>query len=184
MTFNRMMSRVSLIKKHDHVLYVYQNSSQMLDAASLFLKKGLDCNESLMFITDKFSKEEICSELTKRWNVNVSDLQEKKQLFITSGKEWYFQDGKLDPERLMSLWKTASDEAISNGKKGLRVFADTAEFFDNSLEFQLHNYECKLEQTFQIPFTAICAYDLSKIDQYSPDDYQKLLDHHIVNITD
>ena len=184
MISNRIMSRLVSIKKHDHVLYVYQNSSQMLDAASLFLKKGLDCNESLMFITDKFSKEEICSELTKRWNVDVYDLQEKKQFFIATGKEWYFQDGKLDPERLMSLWNAASNEAVSNGKKGLRVFADTAEIFDNSLESQLHNYECKLEQTFQIPFTAICAYNMSDMDKFSPDDYQKLLDHHIENVTD
>ena len=84
----------------------------------------------------------------------------------------------------MSLQKTASDEAVSNGKKGLRVFADTAEFFDNSLESRLYNYEYKLEQTFQIPFTTVCAYDISNIDQYSPDDCQKLLDHHIENVTD
>lgn len=178
------MSRLVSVKKHDHVLYAYQNPSQMLDSASLFLKKGLDCNESLMFITDKFSKEEICSELTKRWNVDVYDLQEKKQLIITTAKEWYFPDGKFDTEKLLSLWNKMTDEAVSNGKEGFRAFADVAGLFDNSLESQLHDYECRFEQTFQIPFTAVCAYDVSDIDQYSPDDYQKLLDHHIENVTD
>jgi len=51
------VSILASVKNQDHVLYAYQNSSQMLDSASLFLKRGLDNNESLMFITDKFSKE-------------------------------------------------------------------------------------------------------------------------------
>ena len=155
----------------------------MLDSASLFLKKGLESNESLMFITDQFSKAEICSELTKRWNVDVYDLQAKKYLTITTAKEWYFPDGKLDVERMLSLWSKMSDEEVSNDKKGLRVFADAEEFFDNSLESDLHDYECQFEQTFRILITAVCAYNISKIDQYSLDDYQKLLDHHIVNVT-
>ena len=177
------MSKLTSLKKHDHVLYVYPNSSQMLDSASLFLKRGLDKNENLMFITDKFSKEELCSELTKRWNVDAYDLQEKKYLIITTAKEWYFPDGKLDSERVLSLWSKVSDEATTNGKNGIRIFADTEEFFDNSLESSLHDYECQLEQTLGLPITAVCAYDVSKIDQYSPNDYQKLLDHHIENIT-
>ena len=177
------MSILASVKNQDHVLYAYQNSSQMLDSASLFLKRGLDNNESLMFITDKFSKEEICSELTKRWNVNVYDLQAKKHLIITTAKEWYFPDGKLDTERMLSLWSKVSNEAVSNGKNGLRVFADAEEFFDNSLESYLHDYECHLEQTFGLPLTAVCAYDVSRIDQYSSDDFQKLLDHHIVSVT-
>jgi len=177
------VSSIISVKKHDHVLYAYQNPSQMLDSASLFLKRGLDDNESLMFITDKFSKEEICSELTKRWNVNVYDLQAKKHLIIITAKEWYFPDGKLDTERMLSLWSKVSSEAVSNGKKGLRVFADTEEFFDNSLESYLHDYECQLEQTIGFPLTAVCAYDVSRIDQYPTGDFQKLLDHHIVSIT-
>lgn len=177
------MSRLESVKKHDHVLYAYRNSSQLLDSASLFLKRGLENNESLMFITDQFSKEEICSEFTKRWNVDVYDLQAKKHLIITTAKEWYFPDGKLDAERMLSIWSKTSDEAISDDKKGLRVFADTEEFFDSSLESDLHDYECRFEQTLSLPITAVCAYNVSKIDQYSLDDYQKLLDHHIVNVT-
>lgn len=177
------MSRLAYVKKHDHVLYAYQNSSQMLDSASLFLKRGLEKNESLMFITDKFSKEELSVELTKRWDVDVYDLQAKKYLIITTAKEWYFPDGHLDKERVMSLWRKTSDETASNGKTGLRVFADAEEFFDNSLASHLHDYECQLELTFSIPLTAVCAYPVSKIDQYSPDDYSKLLEHHILNVT-
>jgi hypothetical protein len=56
------------------------------------------------------------------------------------------------------------------------------EIFDNSLEFHFQEYECQFEQTFRIPMDAVCAYSVSNIDQYSTDDYQKLLNHHIVNV--
>ena len=177
------MSRLESVNKQDHVLHIYQNSSQMFESASLFLKSGLDDNESLMFMTDKFSEKKICSELTKRWNVDVYDLVEKKHLIITTAKEWYFPDGKIDTERMLSLWNKVSNAAVSNGKKGLRVYVDTEEFFDNSLESHLHDYECQLEQKFRLPLTAVCAYDVSQIDRYSSDDAQKLFDHHIVNVT-
>ncbi|MGH1567792.1 MAG: MEDS domain-containing protein [Nitrosopumilus sp.] len=136
----------------------------------------------MIFITCKSSKEEICSELTKRWDVDVYVLQAKKKQLIITTKEWYFPVGH-DKEKVLSLWKKVTDEAISNGKNGFRVFTDTAEIFDNSLEFHFYEYKCQFEQTFRIPMTAVCAYSVSNIDQYSADDYRKLLDHHIVNVT-
>jgi hypothetical protein len=85
---------------------------------------------------------------------------------------------------VISLWIKTTEQAISNGKIGLRVFADTGEVFENSLHDKFHNYECQLSQTFDFPLTAACAYELSNIDKYSPQDFADLVDHHVITATE
>jgi hypothetical protein len=59
------MTGLSLARKHDHILFIYHTPEKMLESALTFLKNGLDCDESIMIITDKFSKQEIISKMQK-----------------------------------------------------------------------------------------------------------------------
>ena len=133
------------MKSSSHILAIYSNSQEKLNAAFRFLKDGLLNNEAILLITDEITKEEAIARMEKEFSeFAVLNLLEKGVIIILSTAQWYFINDSFDGNRTQNRWKKAVEESLlllSNfltenlSKKeeraiGLRAFGDTKSFFN------------------------------------------------------
>ncbi len=192
----------SLVKSSNHILAIYPNRRQKLDAAFRFLKDGLLNNEAILLITDEINKEDAITRMEKDYaGFDVLNLLEKGIISILSTSQWHFINDPFYGDRTQSKWKKAVEESLLNNflpgnssKKGktcgLRAFGDTKSFFnkDRSLHYDNKNifsfvdklveYECSMEKRFPFPLNVICAYEEEDIVQLDNLELKSLLEHH------
>ena len=195
----------SLMKSSSHILAIYPNSQEKLNAAFRFLKDGLLNNEAILLITDEITKEEAIARMEKEFSeFAVLNLLEKGVIIILSTAQWYFINDSFDGNRTQIRWKKAVEESLlllsnflteNSSKKeeraiGLRAFGDTKSFFNkdkslhsdkkNTFSFvdKLVEYECSLEKRFPFPLNVICAYEEEDIVQLKDQQLKSLIEHH------
>jgi MEDS: MEthanogen/methylotroph, DcmR Sensory domain len=108
------------------------------------------------------------------------DIEEqiaKGDVIIKSTSEWYFPGGVPSIQRTKALWAELLNRLSKRGRKGLRVVGDMSTFFRYGLQKQLLEYEASLEQNFDFPLTAICAYNKEDLNKYFT--LEELKDIHI-----
>ena len=101
-------------KKSDiisHTFSIYSNSQEKLDAGFQYLIEGLENDESILFVTDDLSKEEIIERLQRicQYRFNISTLVNDGIITILSSTQWYFSGDMLEMGRLSS----SSDLTVS-----------------------------------------------------------------------
>ncbi|OLC33441.1 MAG: hypothetical protein AUH84_06940 [Thaumarchaeota archaeon 13_1_40CM_4_38_7] len=175
----KMMTWYShLIQKGSHIIGIYPNEETKLDAALEFLKDGLFRNESVMLITDSMSKGKIVKKMTNQWNFDTEKLVATNDIIVKNVSEWYFENGKPDSKKIKEQWFKLVNRLLDEGRSGVRVFEDTRPFFKRGLARELVDYESTLEQRFDLPLTAVCAYEYQDIDTLSPKQFSVLKEHH------
>lgn len=162
---------IKTIEAHDHIFAIYPDIYSKFDDAFEFLKDGLERNETVMLITDDMTKNDVLKRMSREWNVNAYELEERGDIIITKTKAWYFPTGTVDSGTVIEKWHLFAKNAESQGKAGLRLFADTSTFFKYGLSKQLVEYEAMLNSKFDIPLIAICC--------YSEDDVKSLTSQQI-----
>jgi len=167
-----------LVQKGSHIIGVYPDEKTKLDAAFEFLKDGLFRNETVMLITDSMPQAKIIKEMANQWNVDALGLVVSNDIIVKSASEWYFENGKPDPKKIKEQWYKLVNHLLDERKSGLRVFEDTKPFFKRGFARELVGYESLLEQKFDLPLTAVCAYEYEDLDQLSPKQFLALKEHH------
>lgn len=167
------------IPAHNHVLGIYYKKNK-LDYALTFLKDGYENNETVLLLIDAASKEDIISKIKQDWMIDNNESLEGQNIFVISNKDWYFPDDTFVVKRVMNLWNEWTKNAINNGTKGLRVFADMSGFFKQSFSKMVFKYEFTLPQKFVIPLTAICAYSYEDLDNVPIEILDELAAHHSI----
>jgi len=168
-----------LIQRGSHIIGVYPSEKVKLDTAFAFLKDGLFRNETVMLITDSMPRIKIIKRMTKEWNVDVPRLVATNDIIIKNASEWFFENGKPDSKKIKERWDTLVNLLLNSGKSSLRVFEDTKPFFKRGFAKELiMDYESLLEQKFDLPLTAVCAYEYEDLDQLSPKQFLALKEHH------
>jgi DcmR-like sensory protein len=167
-----------LIQTGSHIIGIYPNEKAKLDAAFEFLKDGLFRNESVMLITDSIPKAKIIKRMTNEWSVDVPRLVATNDIIVKDATEWYFEHGKPDPKKIKEQWNGLVNHLLNEGKSGLRVFEDTRSFFRRGFAKELVDYESTLEKKFNLPLTAVCAYEYEDIDTLSFKQFSVLKEHH------
>ena len=179
----------SLVRSSNHILAIYPNSREKLDAAFRFLNDGLLNNEAILLITDEINKEDAITRMEKDYTgFDVLNLLEKGVISILPLVNGILLMILLMVTGLNPSGKKAVEESLLNNflpenssKKGktcgLRAFGDTKSFFnkDRSLRYDNKNtfsfvdklveYECSMEKRFPFPLNVICAYEEEDIVQ-------------------
>ena len=175
-----MKNRLESVELGNHIIAVYQDKKEKLKEAFDFLKQGLDKDEIVMLVTDEMSKDEIRRNMQDEWKIDVESLESRDRVIIKDVNEWYFQYDGPNAERLKTQWLALSETARVRGKHGIRAVGDMAAFFKRGFVKDLINYESMLEPKFNIPMTAICAYDTRDIKALSTEQFNILCEHHVV----
>jgi hypothetical protein len=168
----------NLVHKGDHIIGVYPNKKIELEEAFEFLKDGLQKNETVMLITEAFSKTEIRDKMNTILKVNVDKLEAEGEIIIKTTKQWFFPDGSFAVNKIKDQWSVLVDESNRKEKSGFRVFEDTSSFFKRGFVKELIHYESTLGQRFNFPITAICGYLYEEIDTLNLKQFRKLQEHH------
>jgi MEDS: MEthanogen/methylotroph, DcmR Sensory domain len=163
-----MSQRLQKIEVGNHIVAIYNNREEKFNDIFEFLNTGILRNEVAMLITEELTKKEIIdrmkSDLKER--VNIEELIDKGDIIIKSTSEWYFPGGVPSVQRTKALWTELLNRLSKRGKNGLRVVGDMSTFFKYGLQKQLLEYETSLEQNFDFPLTAICAYNKEDLNRY------------------
>ena len=108
----------------------------------------------------------------------MESLESRDHVIIKDANEWYFPYDVPNAERLKMHWLALSEIARIRGRHGIRVVGDVAAFFKHGFAEHLINYESILEPKFNIPMTAICAYDSRDVETLSAEQFYILCKHH------
>ena len=173
-----MGNRLEEIIIGNHIIAIYTDKESKFNEAFQFLKKGLDNDEIIMIVTDSLSKDQIRKKMQKDWDVKTDQLESRGIINIYTTEEWYYSHGFPDPLKIKAFWYAMVEIARGRNKKGLRVFADTHDFFEKGYGNDLVNYESTLDSKFDFQFTAICAYDSKDIQSLTPLQREELVSHH------
>lgn len=172
------MNDLKQVEIGNHIIAVYQDQESEFDEAFKFLKDGLDNNEIILIITDRLSKDQIRNKMKKEWGVNVEPMESRDIITIRTTQEWYYDNGFPEPSKIKAFWQAMTQIAKMRDRRGLRVFADTHDFFEKGYGDDLVNYESTLDSKFDFPFTVICAYDSKDIMSLTPAQCDVLFAHH------
>ena len=175
-----MSQRIENLGIGNHIIAVYNNGQEKFQEAFEFLTEGLTRNEVAMLITEELTKREIIETLKTNYKIqNIEELVERGDFIIKSTSEWYFPDGVPSFQRTKAMWAELINVISKRGRSGLRVVGDVSAFFKYGLEKQLIQYETSLEQKFNFPLTAICAYDREDLSKHlTPEEIKSIEDHH------
>src|SRR5882724_1047482 len=118
------ISVVGDVRWGTHFCYFYETKQDLLDALVLYLKAGLDNNEfCLWVVSPPLTVEEAKGALAKAVPGLERNLAEG-DLKIHRHDEWYLQNGRCDPQRLLHCWCENLNEALALGYAGLRASGD------------------------------------------------------------
>ncbi len=153
------VSQLQALTIGSHVFAIYSDTKHELDECFAFLKAGFENGEAIWIAEEDLTKEQIRERIRKEWNVeNLEELEAKGDITITTSREWYYPDGNFNLEKVTAKWQKAVEDAIANGKKGLRAFDAVDGLLKEGFAEELVAFETILGRSFKIPFTAICAY--------------------------
>jgi MEDS: MEthanogen/methylotroph, DcmR Sensory domain len=175
-----MSQRIEKLGIGNHIIAIYNTGKEKFNEAFEFLTEGLTRNEVAMLITEELTTREVIDILKKNFNIqNIEELVDRGDFIVKSTSEWYFPDGVPSIQRTKAMWAELINIITKRGKAGLRVVGDVSAFFKYGLHKQLIQYETSLEQKFDFPLTAICAYDRTDMSKYlSAEEIKSIEDHH------
>lgn len=167
------------IKAKTHAMCIFKDEEIEFQYALNFLKEGLDKNELVIFVTDKFPKIQILEIMERQWKTDVRALFKNLDIMIKAPSEIYFPSGHLDSVQVEEFFQNVTRYAIKKGKTGIRVFGSTHNTFEKNLAHELLHYEKRLDKEFEIPFTAICPYQKKDIEKFTKEEFDTLREHHL-----
>jgi MEDS: MEthanogen/methylotroph, DcmR Sensory domain len=192
-------------KKDDsisHTFSIYSNTQEKLNAGFQFLIEGLENDESILFVTDDLSKEEIIEKLKKicQYRFNISALVNNEVITILSSTQWYFSRNTLEMGNLSSFGGMTVSESLSpihkdtkidneddiesshfilpmDGKRRFRAFYDMKPIFERKYYEALLNYE-STQKDASSPTYTLCAYEIELMQEISPEAFKTLVKNH------
>lgn len=155
---NRIMAGDHLVLLYDEV----NNEENVYEVASYIISR-INKKEKCYYIAGDIDTNFLKKELS-----NFIDLEKylnSGQLSILEKEDAYSKDGKFDPNKMIELIKSLTDEALV---QGYNAFALTGELswvleYDDGFEMIMH-YEYLLNKEIftNYPVSAICRYNINK----------------------
>jgi len=158
MCFNNPCSFHSIedLRSGEHICFIYETGEEHRAIVTPFLRRGLENNEKVFYITDSHSAEDILKYLRYE-DFPLQSYLDKGQFKIFSSSDVYLSDGFFDPDRMISLLQAETEKALKEGYNALRITGEIKSMPDSH---RLIEYEAKLDLFFsESRCIAICQYD-------------------------
>ncbi|MBI5567242.1 MAG: MEDS domain-containing protein, partial [Chloroflexi bacterium] len=108
------------LRPGDHLCHLYASEDEHRAVLTPFLQSGLERNESVLYVADFHTPDEILNYL-RDVGLNVDAYQARDQLQLLSPADAYLRDGLFDPRRMIALLEQETDRAVRDGHAALRV---------------------------------------------------------------
>ncbi|MFC1713167.1 MEDS domain-containing protein [Candidatus Poribacteria bacterium] len=151
---------VADLRPGDHLCCLYETEQEHRELLTPFLQQGLEKNEKVIYIRDVHTDETILGYLRDE-GMNVEPYLTSKQLNIRTVDDTYISGGVFDPDRVIAMLRSETEQAIAQGYSTLRVTGEMTWALRNLPGSEkLIEYEAKLNDFFpNSRCLAICQYD-------------------------
>lgn len=148
----------------NHLALFYRSEAEQRSAIVEYLRSGLNCNYSCLYIADEHDPADIAEWLSGA-GIPVDDLRQNGALTILDASDVYGAD-EFDPVETVRSFEGLADDATTEGYDGLFAAGentwgfDVIEDLEGMIEFE-HNFDARAEE---LPATAVCQYDIDQFD--------------------
>lgn len=170
---------VRSVKQGEHGCLIYEDEEQMWDLEAEYLREGIKQGELGVALTVKESMNEV-RDLLRRHGVDVDKHVGDGSLLIVDSDQLYVSRENPDIEAWLNAAKSVVDNAVKNGKKGVRIAGLLSNhFLRKGFSDQWFRLESSLHRTLNMPCSAICGYDVSELaPSERPFALREVLEHY------
>jgi PAS domain S-box-containing protein len=156
---------IARLRPGDHLCCIYQTEEEHRAVLTPFLRQGLERGEKVVYIADTHSTEMVTDYL-RDVGVDARPYLASGQLVILSSAEVHISNGVFDPDRMIDLLRSETEQAVAEGYHALRVTGETTWVMrELPGSDRLIEYEAKLNTFFPgSKCLAICQYDRHRFD--------------------
>ena len=148
----------------DHICSLYSTRSELVQTAAQFLAEGIDRRQRCWYVTSGDESDSVRIALQKR-GVDVTGEIARGALKLISGEGTYVVHGAFDPEKAISVFNDAINQAQSDGYTAFRAAADMSWALDcQDQGRQVIVYEALLKALFaSCRAIGLCLYDRNRM---------------------
>jgi hypothetical protein len=147
---------------HDHLCWPYHDLDDFVAVAVEFLTDGVELGQRIAYIG-----EAPADELRTRIGGidGIDDLLDRGAAAVLPVREVYPGDD-ASPEAQVASYRAATEAAIADGYRGLRVAAEATTLVSGPrIRESFSRYEHLVDRAMRsTPFAALCGYDRSRLD--------------------
>ncbi len=163
-------------KPGDHILFIYENGTDLTTFAVPFIQRGLTRNEQILYVVDDLRLSEVAEALVAG-GVDVNREIEHGALTFLNAQQYYGLP-EFDASRVVDLTRRRVREAGARRFAGLRVAAEMTWALQTGIpDDTLVEYEGLLDGAFRGlgPLTVACMY---RRGRFAPVVLKRLLHSH------
>lgn len=148
-----------------HICQIYNDDDERNDALLHFLLSGLKLKEKNACFSEKLDQKELEGFLSEN-GLDFADSRARGALITAGTSEVYFQDGKFDPDHMLTMLKNFHCAAHKQGYSAARVIGEmTPQIHKVPGGSRLFEYEARVNDLLkEHPVTAFCQYDAHAFD--------------------
>lgn len=144
-----------------HFGQLYENKEDLIGILVPYFKAGLENNELCLWVTSGFITNEIAEVAMRKAVTGFDGYLQAGQMKIADYKNFYQEEGKINADKLISIWTNLHDDALERGYDGLRISAD-ASWVQREQWNSFIEYEQFINSTLQdYKIIALCSYSFN-----------------------
>jgi hypothetical protein len=154
-------SFIQQVEQKNHMIMFYDSPESRDKIMYSYLADGIKKGNGVVYIRSPESEEDLWKGFSGEgiyYAPNISN----GNIITKKWDEWYIEDGKVEPLKIIDHWYEALAHFQSKGL-GMRATGNVDCFFKHDKVRELLKYEYALHKTLTIPMDVICLYDLRTI---------------------
>ena len=104
-----------------HFCVFYETQDDLMETLVPYFKVGLENNEYCIWAIPEYLTETEAQDALARAVPNFDRYLAEGRIEILSGREWYLENDRLNPQRIIDGWHGKLREALAKGCEGIRV---------------------------------------------------------------
>lgn len=165
MTDTHSLRTIGDLGPGDHLCCLYETEEEHRAVLTPFLRQGLERGEKVLYIVDARTAEAVIGYLRDE-GLDAESYLDRGQLTILTADEAYLKQGVFDPDGMIALLRTETEQALAEGYAALRVTGEMSWALRGLPGSErLIEYEAKLNEFLPgSKCLAICQYDRRAFD--------------------
>ena len=158
-----------------HLCHFYRSRDDLAAALVPYFAAGLANDEQCLWVTADPLPADAAREALAAEVVDLEEYERRGQIEIIDYQDWYLRTEGMDADEVLDLWLQRERDALSAGRKGLRLTGNTFWLEREDWE-SFAAYEAAVHRAFHgRNVLALCSYSLERC---TVDDVMDVLRNH------
>jgi hypothetical protein len=139
----------AVYQQGDHVCTLFSSPEEQLSAAIEYIQQGLARQERCLYVCGEQTPAQFRAELAKA-GIDVAKEEARGALILLTKESGHLKGGSFSPSRMISMLKTAVEDALEDGFQGLCAAGDMTWLLDEAPgSEQIAEYEALLNHFYR-----------------------------------